>query len=596
MKKKYTLGNFIKNTILESTSKLLIVIYLILIITKNCLFPIWWQIFTKYFIKELETQVVTRNLFILNILSSVSFFIVYSLEKFLHDKIRLEMEHFLRMKVINSILNKHYEFVKSNLIGSIIENNNIIVEKTILVINEYLKRLIIPLLSSIGFIFVLFLYGEIKILNKLILSWFIISIIIFPFVIKIVSKYTIVNARLNNILKGKFSDLIKNLELVVFFLKKDQETERIKRVSEEYFNTSTNMSRIMRVFSQGNHIIYYILRSLILMYFAYFSQSFLKGDVVSNYLFYILVLNFLHNSVENFGDFWYLEDDVTKLKTAISFIFGDEKYCLNYDDGLDLDIKGDISFENVTFKYPYVNKEDNFVIKNFNLNIKAGEKIAILGKTGTGKSTLIQMLINKIYKPSEGRITIDGLDIQDISTRSLLSNIAYLPQNTKTFCNSIAYNIAYGDENFNLKDNLDMTKVEEVAKIVELHDYIMSTHDKYNTELKENSGGLSGGQAQCLSIARTIMRKKYKILILDEFSSSLDRQKEEYILNMIQKICKNNITLITITHRLEVIKCVDRIIIIKDTENKTIVKEYSPEDFAKNPELFLEVYNDTDEK
>ena len=214
-------------------------------------------------------------------------------------------------------------------------------------------------------------------------------------------------------------------------------------------------------------------------------------------------------------------------------------------------IKGSIKFENVNFYY----EKDQEILNDINLEIKAGEKIAIVGATGSGKSTFAD-LIPRFYEPVSGRILIDDIDIKNFNLKELRRQIGIVPQECILMKGSIAFNIAYGIK------NPDINKIIEAAEIADIREFIESLPKKYNSEVGERGVTLSGGQRQRIAIARAIIRDP-KILILDEATSSLDVAVERQVQKAINQAMKNRTSLI-IAHRLSTIREADRILVLKD--------------------------------
>lgn len=214
-------------------------------------------------------------------------------------------------------------------------------------------------------------------------------------------------------------------------------------------------------------------------------------------------------------------------------------------------IQGEVSFDHVSFSYnPGVE-----IIHDMNLTIKQGTSVAIVGETGSGKSTTVNLLC-RFYEPSKGSLKIDGVDYRDRSVAWLRSNIGYVQQTPFVFSGSIKKNIAYGK----LKATDD--EVIEAAKAVGVHAFIMSLPKGYETILKDGGSELSVGQKQLLSFARAIIRNP-RIMILDEATSSIDTETEASIQQAIRKILKDR-TSIIIAHRLSTIVDSDRILVMKD--------------------------------
>ena len=214
-------------------------------------------------------------------------------------------------------------------------------------------------------------------------------------------------------------------------------------------------------------------------------------------------------------------------------------------------MKGDITFDHVSFSY----KKDLEVLHDMNIHINAGNSIAIVGETGSGKSTTVNLLC-RFYEPTKGQILIDGVNYKDRSVGWLRSNIGYVQQTPFIFKGTIKDNIKYG--------KLDATDEEVItaAKVVDLHDFILSLKDGYNTFLKDGGDELSQGQKQLISFARAIIRNP-KLLILDEATSSIDTETEHVIQEAIAKVLKGR-TSIMIAHRLSTIVDCDRILVMKD--------------------------------
>jgi ATP-binding cassette subfamily B protein len=217
------------------------------------------------------------------------------------------------------------------------------------------------------------------------------------------------------------------------------------------------------------------------------------------------------------------------------------------------DVRGDVSFQNVSFFY---HEQEDEVLSNINLDIKAGEYIAIVGPSGVGKTTLCS-LIPRFYEVSGGEISIDGTDIQNIKLKSLRKNIGIVQQDVYLFAGTVMDNIRYG--------RLDATDEEVIAaaKYANAHDFIMELSDGYHTYIGQRGIKISGGQKQRLSIARVFL-KNPPILIFDEATSALDNESERVVQDSLEMLAKNRTTFV-IAHRLSTIKNADRILVL--TEN-----------------------------
>jgi len=215
-------------------------------------------------------------------------------------------------------------------------------------------------------------------------------------------------------------------------------------------------------------------------------------------------------------------------------------------------LTGDIKFEKVSFSYG----NEKSSLNQIDLTIKNGETIALVGSTGSGKTTLVNLL-TRFYNPTSGKISINNEDINTFDLESYRSNFSYVDQNVRLFNDTISGNIAFGQ-----KDQMPMDKITNAAKISNSNEFIEKLEKKYDSEIGEDGVTLSGGQRQRLSIARAIA-KDSPILILDEATSALDSATEKLVQSAINKMQKGRTTII-IAHRLSTIKNADRIIVLKD--------------------------------
>jgi ATP-binding cassette subfamily B protein len=233
--------------------------------------------------------------------------------------------------------------------------------------------------------------------------------------------------------------------------------------------------------------------------------------------------------------------------------FLNTKTNINSTDGNTHEIQGRISFKNISFEYP---DSEIKALNNISFDIDKGESIAIVGRTGSGKSTIIN-LISRMYKPTSGRIEIDGIPIEKINLKSLRSGISLVPQEALLFSDTISNNIAFGS-----KEELTQQTIEAVAEKAAIHDNIKGFPKGYQTIVGERGVTLSGGQKQRISIARVLIRPS-SILIFDDCLSAVDNETEEKILASIKKEGVKKTT-ITISHRISSIQHVDKIIVLNN--------------------------------
>ena len=238
------------------------------------------------------------------------------------------------------------------------------------------------------------------------------------------------------------------------------------------------------------------------------------------------------------------------------------------------DIQGAVVFDNVTFGY----SPDKTILKNISLYAKPGQKIAFVGSTGAGKTTITNLL-NRFYDIEEGTIAIDGHDIKDYSRNSLRQNIAMVLQDTHLFTGTVRENIRYG--------RLDATdeEVEAAAKTASAHSFIMRLENGYDTMIEGDGDNLSQGQRQLLNIARAAISKA-PILVLDEATSSVDTRTEKHIEHGMDRLMKSRTTFV-IAHRLSTVRNANAIMVL---ENGEIIERGTHEELLAMKERYYKLY------
>ena len=239
------------------------------------------------------------------------------------------------------------------------------------------------------------------------------------------------------------------------------------------------------------------------------------------------------------------------------------------------DVKGEIRFDHVSFEYP---DDHNKVLDGIDLTIRKGEKVALVGPSGGGKTTLCN-LIPRFYDTTEGTISIDGQNIRGVTLKSLRSNIGVVQQDVYLFTGTVADNISYG------KPGAGREEVIEAAKLAGAHEFIMGLKDGYDTYVGERGVKLSGGQKQRISIARVFL-KNPSILILDEATSALDNESEHLVSQSLDKLAEGRTTL-TIAHRLSTIRNADRILVLSGNH---IVEEGSHDQLMQEKGMYYQLY------
>ncbi|MBE5982670.1 MAG: ABC transporter ATP-binding protein [Paenibacillaceae bacterium] len=243
-------------------------------------------------------------------------------------------------------------------------------------------------------------------------------------------------------------------------------------------------------------------------------------------------------------------------------------------------IDGEISFEDVSFEYP---DDRNPVLSHINLRIRSGEKVALVGPSGGGKTTLCS-LVPRFYDPTEGRILIDGQDIREVTLKSLRSTVGVVQQDVYLFSGTVFENIEYG------RPGATMEEVVSAARMAGAHEFITGLKDGYNTYVGERGVKLSGGQKQRISIARVFL-KNPPVLILDEATSALDNESEQLVSQSLERLSKGRTT-VTIAHRLTTIQNADRILVLSDNR---IVEEGNHEELLLKKGMYYQLYTSVSE-
>ena len=351
---------------------------------------------------------------------------------------------------------------------------------------------------------------------------------------------------------GHISDNITNIFTIFSYATKQKEAQAISdRYDKTYKPAALEWCRVDFIMSVLMTAIHWTFMISLFVYMIHLRN---KGNIGVGDIAFIMSLTYIFidamwQSINAVKDFSHT---IAAFKSSFS-IMQIPQEIIDKPNASELKIsKGEIVFKNISFGYE---KEGLHTLKNLNLHIKAGEKIGLVGYSGAGKSTLVSLLL-KNFKIGSGDILIDGQSIYDVTSDSLRSQIALIPQDTMLFHRSIGENIGYA------KENATGAEIENAAKKSHIHEFITTLPNGYETLVGERGIKLSGGQRQRIAIARAIL-KDAPILILDEATSSLDSHTENQIqesLNLL--IDDQSKTVIAVAHRLSTLKHMDRIIVL----------------------------------
>lgn len=355
------------------------------------------------------------------------------------------------------------------------------------------------------------------------------------------------------------------------------ETKKFEKANNRFKKVRGMEYRSMGLFFSGMGLFTDLLYLVVLVAggLFFFNGTINVGEFATYILYISTFLNPINRLVSLFEQF---QQGITGFVRFNEIIEQNEEPEL--PDAIDVPkLKGDISFNDVSFKYQNSDAKDkSLVISHLNLKIDKGKTVALVGPSGTGKTTLCH-LIPRFYELDSGSIEIDGIDITKLTRQSLRKNVGIVAQDVFLFDGTIRENIAYG--------NLDATdeQIIEAAKLANIHDFIQTLENGYDTGVGERGVKLSGGQKQRISIARVFL-KNPPILILDEATSALDNATEMQIQSSLEKLSKGRTTLI-VAHRLSTIKNADEIVVLtKDG----IVEQGTHDQLIANNGLYKSLY------
>nr|WP_236017545.1 ABC transporter ATP-binding protein [Roseivirga sp. E12] len=373
-------------------------------------------------------------------------------------------------------------------------------------------------------------------------------------------------------LSTSVQEAFSGIRVLKAFVREQDSTQRFETESEKYKHRSLRLTFVNALFFPL--IMALIGLSVILTIYIGGSQV-INGEITyGNIAEFVIYVNMLTWPVTALGWITSINQRAAASQKRINE-FLKEKNDIQSTENLEKDIAGDLVFDNVSFTYP-----DSGIkaLKNVSFNVKAGQSIAIIGTTGSGKSTIANLML-RLYDTTSGSVGVDGRDIKKYNIPSLRSQMGYVPQDIFLFSDSIKNNIAFGN------DDITEEQVFQAAKDADLYDNIADFPEGFETMLGERGITLSGGQKQRASIARAIVRNP-NILILDDALSAVDTNTENTILNSLASIMEGRTTVI-ISHRVSSAKLADKIIVLDDGE---IIEQGTNESLLAQNGVYKELY------
>lgn len=378
------------------------------------------------------------------------------------------------------------------------------------------------------------------------------------------------------ILNSKLQETLSGIRVIRAFATEKQEIHNFKKISLELKKVVMKTVGYNAKSNSVSEALNYIMVAILLLFGGY---RILRGRVFTTGDFITImtsigsmytpirrsanIYNSLSTNIPSIGRIFEILDVVPEIADAPD--------CVKFEE-----FRSNITFENVDFRYK---DNDEKILKNINLVAKKGETVALVGNSGGGKSTLVN-LIPRFFDVDAGMITIDGINVKDYKIKSLRKKIGIVPQETFLFGGTVLENIKYGNQKASVEE------VIEAAKKANAHEFIEKLEQGYETEIGERGVKLSGGQKQRISIARAILENP-QILILDEATSALDNESEQLVQDALEKLMKGKTTFV-IAHRLSTIINSDKIVVIQQGEIKEVG---SHEELLDKDGIYKSLYN-----
>lgn len=408
-----------------------------------------------------------------------------------------------------------------------------------------------------------------------------IAMIPFPFLAFFVTRFgKLLHRRFMDVqdtfakLTDKVQENFAGIRVIKAFVQEKEELENFTKANQAYLNV--NM-RLVKVFGMFHPLIETLGALSFVAVLGYGGRLVLLGDIsLGEFVAFYSYLGLLTWPVMAIGWVINMFQRASASMQRINIILSESPEVYNYPDTLHQhQLRGKIQIRDLTFRY---SPDTPAVLKHINLTIEEGQTLAIVGRTGSGKTTLVNLLL-RLYNMDRNTIFIDGVDINRLSLETLRQNIGYVPQDNFLFSTSITENIGFA------VDNIHMEQVEWAAQMAQVYDNIIDFPEQFATMLGERGVTLSGGQKQRVSIARALY-KDPKILILDDSLSAVDTQTEEKILESLGSIMQNR-TNIIISHRISTIKNADHIIVL---DNGEIIEEGTHDQLLEMNGLYNSLY------
>lgn len=365
------------------------------------------------------------------------------------------------------------------------------------------------------------------------------------------SRFKAVQAQYGTI-TDRAQENFSGIRIIKAFGQEEENAKLFREENQNYYNKNIELAKLQSFFNPFIHVLSNISYMLLLFFGAkeVMAGTMLLGDFIA----FNAYLGLMMWPARALGMVIVFMQRGAASMDRLTNIFMAEPEIVDREGAIELDeIKGNIEFKNVSFKYA---PELPYALKDISFKIEPGKTLAILGRTGSGKSSIVNVLL-RLYDINEGEILVDGHEVKDVTLNSLRENISYVPQDDFLFSKTVKENIE-----FHYEHELDDEMIEKYAKIAGVYDDVIEFKDGFDTILGERGVTLSGGQKQRVSIARALAKEK-NVLIMDDSLSAVDTQTEEEILKNLNTD-EADVSKIIISHRVSTIKDADEILFIED--------------------------------
>ncbi len=484
------------------------------------------------------------------------------------------LEYYLRDKFFNHLLSLSPNYFNTHKTGDLMAHATNDVNAVKMAIGQGT----IMIVDSI-FLIILSLIMMIKTTN---LKLTVIALFTLPFIIIVVSRFGKIIHKRFRIVQEAFSDLtdttqenFAGIRVIKSFVQEDLVNENFTQVNKDNLKKNLDLVKISGTFHPFIQFISSISFLLVIWYGG--KQVILNEISLGDFIAFNSYLGLLIWPMMAVGWVINILQRGAASMERINSILDEKPDIVDNSNAISLNrVKGKIEFKNVSFKYP---NAASYALKNINFTIEEGKSLAIVGKTGSGKTSIVNLLL-RLYDIEEGNIYLDNNNVKNITLKSLRENVGYVPQDNFLFSTTIEDNIGFAFDN-----KVASEKVFNAAQLAEVYDNIIAFPNGFETVLGERGVTLSGGQKQRTSIARAII-KEPPIIILDDSLSSVDTETEEKILRNLEKIMDNKTTII-ISHRISTVKAADEIILLEDGK---IIERGSHEELLTLEGLYKDLY------